>query len=374
MQIIADEQIPLVAEAFASLGTVTQVPHRALTAALLAQTQAEVLLVRSVTSVDARLLANTAVRFVGTATIGTDHLDTDYLQQQGIHYASAPGCNAEAVAEYVLSALCVLATRQGFELPARTVGIVGYGNTGRALAAKLAVLGVQVLRNDPPLAQRHPEAAGFCDLDTLLKQADIISLHVPLTRQGPHPTYHLFDAERLSAMRPGSMLINTSRGSVVDNGALLTQLQQHHLRAAVLDVWEGEPRPNPALLAAVTLGTPHIAGYSQLGKLRATAQLYQALGAFLEQPPQWHLPPLPVQTLSFSDPPALEAVLGAAYDISADDRRLRAMLTLPEAERGAAFEQLRKSYPFRPEYSAFRVTARGALRNTLLRLGFLSQM
>lgn len=369
MNIIADEQIPLVAEAFASLGSVTQVAPRLLTPALLAQ--AEVLLVRSVTAVNAALLAGSPVRFVGTATIGTDHLDTDYLQQQGIHYASAPGCNAEAVAEYVLSALCVLAARQNFELPARTVGIVGYGNTGRALAAKLAVLGVKVLRNDPPLAQRHPEDAGFTDLDTLLQTADIISLHVPLTRQGPHPTYHLFDARRLAAMRPGSMLINTSRGAVVDNPALLASLKSQHLRGAILDVWEGEPRPDPALLAAVTLGTPHIAGYSQLGKLRATAQLYQALCAFLEQPPQWRLPPLPVQTLNLSSDTTLEAVLRAAYDIGADDRRLRTVLTLPEAERGATFDQLRKTYAFRPEYSAFKVSVAAPLRNTLLRLGFL---
>ncbi len=370
MRIVADAQIPLVAEAFSGLGEVALYPPRQLTRAAVAD--AEVLLVRSITPVDADLLAGSALRFVGTATIGEDHLDTAYLQQAGIYYASVPGCNAEAVAEYVLSALCVLAQQQNFELPARTVGIVGCGNTGSALAAKLKLLGVRVLRNDPPLAAQRGDDTAFVPLSELLASADIVSLHVPLTRTGAHPTQHLISAAQLTTMRPGSTLINTSRGAVVDNVALLHSLRSGHLRGAVLDVWEGEPRPNPALLAAVTLATPHIAGYSLMGKLRATERLYRALCEFLEQPPQWQLPPEPGQVLALGADATLGTSLLAAYDICRDDAQCRAILGLPEAERGAVFERLRKNYPLRPEYAAFSVATQtpAPLRALLGRLGF----
>ena len=361
-QIIADENIPCAREAFSHLGEVRLLPGRAMRRDALAN--AELLLVRAVTKVDAQLLHGTAVRFVATATIGTDHVDRNYLAQQGNTFTSAAGSNANSVAEYVLAALLHHAVKRALSLEKLTMGIVGVGHIGSRVAKMAAGLGLKVLLNDPPLARKTQDPK-FLPLAALM-EADIITLHTPLTHAGADATFHLFDRERLEKMKPGSTLFNTCRGEVVDNTALKKILQSGHLRAAVLDVWENEPAIDTELLQLVEIGTPHIAGYSLDGKLNGTNQIYRAACEFLGVTPQWQIEkalPLiaePVIQLEENFEPherKLDTLIKRVYDITADDRRLRAILNLPAAERGRYFDELRKNYPVRREFHNYVVSS-----------------
>jgi erythronate-4-phosphate dehydrogenase len=377
MRIIADENIPCVAKAFASLGGVTLLPGRGMQAGQVRA--ADILLVRSVTRVDARLLAGSSVQFVGSATIGFDHVDREYLQQQGIGFSTAPGSNATSAAEYVVSALLALAARQGFDPAGKTVGIIGCGNVGSRVRQKLAALGMDCLVNDPPL-QAQGGHEDFVDLDTVL-QADVITVHVPYTRDGPWPTHHLVDAAFLARLRRGAVFINTARGAVADNAALDALLETRSDLSVVLDVWEGEPDISMSLLEKVRLGTPHIAGYSLDGKLRGTEMIYRAACAHFGRPWQWQaaddLPAgLSLDLRALRAAPLLaklQAAVFACYDIRQDDARLREQLVLPAAERPARFDRLRKEYPVRREFPQARITTGdpdGELARALSGLGF----
>ena len=377
MKIVADENIPCVKQAFASLGEVSLLPGRGLQAAQVRD--ADILLVRSVTRVDASLLEGSSVRFVGSATIGFDHVDRDYLQRQQIGFATAPGSNATSAAEYVVSALLVLSDQQGFELAGKTVGIVGCGNVGSRVRQKLSVLGMKCRVNDPPL-QADGGHDDFVSLDEAL-QADIVTVHVPLTRSGPHPTYHLVNEAFLQRLKPGAIFINTSRGAVADNPALEVLLASRDDLSVVLDVWEGEPSISASLLRQVDLGTPHIAGYSSDGKLRGTDMIYRAACEYFKQPVCWQVADV-LQRVASIDLRSREAgnalaiaravVLGA-YDVRQDDARLRATLSLPAAERAIAFDRLRKDYPVRREFTEATVQLDdpdGAIGKLLSGLGF----
>lgn len=352
LRIVADENIPLLDPLFTTLGEVIKVPGRAITPALLRD--ADLLLVRSLTRVDADLVAGSSVKFVGSATIGVDHLACDQLHQLGITAANAPGCNARAVAEYLLALLLTLREMQQLP-PQPRVAIVGLGNVGRQVHDLLQPLGWPLVCVDP----YRPEAASN-DLDAAFN-ADIITLHTPLTRDGDHPTWHLLDAARLARLNSTQLLINTGRGAVIDNQALLARLQRDDAPKVVLDVWEDEPRIDPALLAKVTLGTPHIAGHSLEGKMRGSWQLRQAVGEWLGLPA---LPPL----ATFLPPPLLSEVtlsttddelttllqaVRLLYDIRLDDWRLRRGLALDPS--AATFDRLRKQYPTRREFASLRV-------------------
>ncbi|HXX63141.1 MAG TPA: 4-phosphoerythronate dehydrogenase, partial [Bacteroidota bacterium] len=236
-QIVVDRNIPLASSAFHAFGDVRLLETGAFSAETIGD--ADVLVIRSETKVGARLLEGTNVQFVGTATIGTDHIDTDYLSSKGIAFANAPGCNANSVKEYVLAALLVLAGRSGRPLRGRKLGVVGLGHIGSRVAEMGRALGMTVLANDPPIARLTPRS-DLLPIDALM-QSDIITLHVPLTRQGPDATDRLFDRRRIQALKRGAILINTSRGAVVESEALREALQSGHLGAAILDVWEGEP-------------------------------------------------------------------------------------------------------------------------------------
>lgn len=362
MRILADENIPLLNEFFAEFGEIRRLPGRAFTREAVAD--ADVLLVRSVTNVNAALLEGSPVRFVGTCTIGTDHLDTAFMAQTGISWASAPGCNARGVVDYVMGALLALAEIQGCTLAERTFGVVGAGAVGSRLVTVLKRLGLRVLVCDPPRQQR--EGGDFVSLEEILACADVISLHTPLTKTGAEATYHLFDAARLAQLKAGCWLINASRGAVVDNAALRTHLEHHPDLAVVLDVWEGEPAVDVALAKHCRLVTPHIAGYSLDGKLRGTALVYQAFCAWRNQaetvqladllPPNWlesmQLRALPGQPLEW----LLAQVCRAVYDPRTDDAAFRRTLQLPEeSARRQAFDALRKHYPMRREIPGLSV-------------------
>ncbi len=363
MRLVADENIPLLDEFFAGFGDIRRLPGRAIDRA--AVVDADVLLVRSVTRVDRTLLQGAPVKFVGTCTIGTDHLDLDYFQQAAIAWASAPGCNARGVVDYVLGSLLVLAEEQGVDLASRTYGIVGAGQVGGRLLEVLRGLGLRVLVCDPP--RQAAEGGDFVGLEQLIAECDVISLHTPLDREGAHPTHHLFDAARLAQLKTGTWLINASRGAVVANAALRELLGRRLDLRVVLDVWEGEPQVDVALAGLCRIATPHIAGYSLDGKLRGTAQIYQALCRHLGcaetqtldalMPAPW----LSDLTLSGAADPAwaLATLCRAVYDPRRDDADFRRSLQGDEASRRLAFDGLRKHYPMRREIDGLRVAVQG---------------
>jgi erythronate-4-phosphate dehydrogenase len=267
-RLVADENIPFAREVFGTLGEVVTLPGRTLTRADLVA--ADALLVRSVTRVDGSLLVETPVTFVGTCTIGIDHLDTQWFDQNGIAWASAPGCNANSVVQYALAAMARLRPHW----LSQTVGIIGCGNVGGHLHRVLRGLGVAVKCYDPWLTlSQNPD---LTTLDELLS-CDIICVHTPLITTGAHPTLHLLNAERLAALRPGALLISAGRGAAIDNHALKALLPHRQDLDVVLDVWEPEPLLDVELLRRVTLGTPHIAGYSYDGKINGTLQIYHKL-------------------------------------------------------------------------------------------------
>ncbi|WP_194787618.1 4-phosphoerythronate dehydrogenase PdxB [Pseudomonas sp. UFMG81] len=363
MLIVADENIPLLDAFFAGFGEIRRYPGRAIDAACVKD--ADVLLVRSVTQVDRQLLEGSRVRFVGTCTIGTDHLDLDYFAQAGIHWSSAPGCNARGVVDYVLGSLLTLAELDGVDLATRVYGVVGAGEVGGRLVRVLHGLGWKVLVCDPLREAR--EGSDFVSLDTVLEQCDVISLHTPLQRAGEHPTWHLLDQPRLARLRPGAWLINASRGPVVDNAALRELLLDREDVHAVLDVWEGEPQVDLQLADLCTLASPHIAGYSLDGKQRGTAQIYQAFCRWRGEPEQVRLadllpaPALARIELDASTDPAwaLATLCRAVYDPRRDDADFRRSLSDDPAEQRAAFDLLRKHYPVRREIEGLAVRIHG---------------
>jgi erythronate-4-phosphate dehydrogenase len=370
LRIVADENIPCVKAAFGDLGRVRRRPGREIDSTAVAE--ADVLLVRSVTPVTPSLLDDSPVQFVGSATIGTDHVDEDDLHERGVAFAHAPASNADSVADYVVAALLTLAHRRGVALADKTVGIVGCGNIGGRLCRRLSALGLKVLPNDPPRAAAEPAAQtpDFVSLDTVFERADVVTLHVPLTTGGAHPTESLVDAEALERLDDRAWLVNTSRGPVVDGTALLRALRRDALGAAVLDVWENEPTPDPPLVRAVDLATPHIAGYAWDGKLRGTKMLYDALCDHLDVEPAWSpdavlRPAHPARLQCQAPDPRtprpdwLHQLTQQAYDLAADDARMRALLERPPAEQGAFFQELRATYPTRRELRRFSVGGSG---------------
>lgn len=359
MRIIADENIPLVEAFFDQHGEIRRMPGRSINRVALEQ--ADVLLVRSVTRVDRALLEGSAVRFVGTCTIGTDHLDLDYFEEAGIAWASAPGCNARGVVDYVLGSLLALAEGEGEDLSSRRYGVVGAGEVGGRLVEVLRGLGWDVRVCDPPRQTR--EAGGFVELDEILAECDVISVHTPLTLHGEHATFHMFDQTRLRQLCPGAWLINAARGAVVDNAALRTQLAQRPDIQAVLDVWEDEPQVDVELAELCWIATPHIAGYSLDGKMRGTAQIYRAFCAAKGLEPTVELaellPTAPLRGLSFdaSVEPAemLRTICRAVYDPRRDDVAFRRSLMESDERRRIAFDQLRKEYPLRREIDGLHI-------------------
>lgn len=355
MLIVADEQIPYVQDAFGSIGTVRILPGRTITAE--AVRDATVLLVRSVTPVTSALLDGSRVRFVGTATAGVDHIDRTYLKARGIGFACAAGANANAVAEYVMASLLLLATRFGFSLEGKTMGIIGVGHIGSLVCDKARALKIVPVLNDPPRAQ-HRADERYRPLDDALA-CDIVTLHVPLIDRGPFTTIHLLNARTLAQLTPSTILLNTARGPVIDNECLLQRLRRNAIGPTVLDVWEHEPNLSWALAQQVSLGTPHIAGYSLDGKAEGTHMLYHAVCRHFALPPSWSparsLPPpsipfLEIQATGKSDEQVLSDLATRVYNPVEDDLRLRQLLRLPLLQRPHAFDALRAQYPIRREF------------------------
>ncbi|MBP8019801.1 MAG: hypothetical protein RJA86_217 [Pseudomonadota bacterium] len=359
MRIVADENMALVREFFGHLGELACYAGRQLSSAQVQD--ADVLLVRSVTQVNAQLLAESRVRFVGSATIGADHLDLAWLAAQQIVTTTAPACNARSVVEYVITALIEVTQGLKIDLSHQVLGIVGLGNVGYLLATVAQSLGLKVLGCDPFVIHADIEQ---CCFEELIARADIISFHTPLTHQGAYPTYHLLNESTLPLLKPDCILLNTGRGAVIDNQALLTFINRHpdYFAAIVLDVWEGEPLIDAQLLKRVTLATPHIAGYSVEGRTRGTEQVYQALCHFLGQQPKHQLADfLPVNSSVIPVSPhdnvwaMLHQVLQVAYPIVKDDLLFRQTMTLADSERALAFDVYRRQYWPRRQFASHHV-------------------
>ena len=358
MKIVVDENIPLVNEFFSRLGEVICLPGRTLTAADVRS--ADALIVRSVTKVNETLLNGSKVRFVGTCTIGVDHLDQVYLNTHDIQWSSAPGCNANSVVEFVYAALAHLNINW---LPVN-FGIIGCGNVGGLLYKRLKAQGINVRCYDPNLSlAQNPDLASLEDV----LGCDVISMHTPLVVDGPHPSFHLLGHKELAQLKSGAVLINAGRGAVIDNQALLDVLTTRKDLRVVLDVWEPEPDISLELLDKVLLGSPHIAGYSYDGKLNGTEIVYQALCKHFGTSPQSSLtalvPPLVNNQLCVDDEnktvfEIAQSLINQVYDIVADDARLRETARnalAGEIKFGEGFDNLRKHYPKRREFHNYQV-------------------
>jgi len=322
MKIIVDQNIPYL-EALADVADVTRAPAESIDARMVRD--ADALVVRTRTRCDAALLDGSRVRFIGSATIGMDHIDTAYCHRRGITVRNAPGCNAPAVAQWVYSAIF----RHG---GGTTIGVVGVGHVGSIVARWGEALGLRVLLNDPPRAAAG-DALPFVPLEQIADEADIITFHTPLTRDGAYPTFHLCDEAFLRRAKGCRLLMNAARGAIVDSHALLTCFDGDF----ALDCWENEPHPLPELVERAVVATPHIAGYSRQGKLRATAMILKEMNAFFG----WQVPVPQADTpITGAETVSAQAIVDS-YDIDADSRRLKAA---PER-----FEWLRNHYPLRPE-------------------------
>ncbi|MBU2880920.1 4-phosphoerythronate dehydrogenase [Psychrosphaera sp. B3R10] len=378
MKFLIDENIPYAEAFFSSLGTIERFAGRELKAEQLKDV--DVLLVRSITKVNDELLSQAnKLKFVGTATIGEDHIDKQLLKQRGIEFSSAPGCNATSVAEFVISALLVLHDRYNLDFINKTIAIVGVGNIGKRLLQRLNTLNVDVLLCDPVRQDNESDAAHFIDLNDALARADIISFHTPLTRDGAHPTFHLLNENNLPLLKDDVVLINSCRGEVIDNQALYNHIiwREESSKPAiklVLDVWEGEPNPMPALIEKAELATAHIAGYSLEGKARGTEMLYQKVCALLAVPSTIKLSTLlPIadvastklaQDVTTTD--ELKKLVHLVFDVRRDDGLFRELLN------SNGFDWLRKNYPTRREWSSLQVEIEKRSTNSidLSKIGF----
>lgn len=358
MKIIADENIPLLYQFFGELGEVVLLPGKAITADVVHD--ADALLVRSVTKVDADLLQKSAVKFVATATAGTDHVDLEWLRERKIGFAHAPGSNAESVVEYVLGALLHLCIFHETELRGKTVGVIGIGEIGKRLVPRLEAMGCIVLQNDPPRALT--EAGNWTNLEDLLQQSDVVTFHVPMVKQGLFPTHYILNCQNFHLLKKGAWLVQVSRGGVVEEAALKTAAAQGQIGAFVLDVWENEPLFDPDLATMANLATPHIAGYSYDGKVNGTKMIYQAFLSFFKIPHVSMMIPtilaaenfthdLPIR--GFTEIQYLQMLTQKMYPILEDDKRFRELLGMQPEQRSSAFHKLRKNYPVRYAFSHY---------------------
>lgn len=351
MKILADAHIPYLKGVAEQFGEVTYLPGNEFTKEAVHEN--DVLIVRTVTHFDEEILDGSNVKLICSATIGFDHIDTDYCDSHNIAWRTAPGCNARSVEQYVTASLIRMAQKHNFELKDKTIGIVGVGNVGKEVARACALLGMKVLLNDPP-RQELEETNSFVDLATIQKEADIITFHTPLIKEGKHTTFHLADAVFFGNLAKKPIIINSSRGAVVDNEALKNALNKGEASGAIIDTWENEPNIDRELLAMVDIATPHIAGYSADGKWNATKMSLQTINDFfdLKKDPLKLIPIIePKETIidisEFENDKQLAQAILYSYDPLKDSALLK--------EEPNKFYYFRSHYPLRREYRAYTI-------------------
>ena len=355
MKIIIDDKIPYIQGAFENVAEVVYLPGSKTTAEV--AKDADAIVTRTRTICTEKLLAGSSVKFIATATIGFDHIDTDYCDANDIRWTNAPGCNSKSVEQYIASTLMVLAERKNLQFKDLCIAVVGVGNVGSKVARFCQLLGMKVLLNDPPRA-RAEGAAAFVDLKQVTEQADIITLHVPLNMKGEDATFHLANQEFLSTLKRKPVLINSCRGEVIDTNAVKNALENQQISDFVCDCWENEPDIDLELLSLAAIATPHIAGYSKDGKATGTLMSVQAISDYFNlglsnwQPVGVELPANPIIEIDgngLTEQEIISKVILHTYDIREDDKRFR--------DDVAQFEQLRGDYPVRREFPAFTVKA-----------------
>jgi erythronate-4-phosphate dehydrogenase len=375
MIIAVDEDLPYRDEALSQLGSLRPFPGRGLKPADLRGVDA--LVVRSITPVNASLLNGTSVRCVAAASAGTDHVDQSFLKSRGIYFGHAGGSNANSVSEYILTALHVVAARKGWELSKKSLAVIGVGNVGSLVAKKAKALGMNILLCDPPLRDLTGDPQ-YQPLDDMLG-ADILTFHVPLSSSGPYPTVHLLGRKLLSRLNPGQLILNSSRGKVVDSHELKKVLEEGKIAGAVLDVWEEEPHVDYSLLDLLEIGTPHIAGTSLDAKIRATEMIREELsrfGGMSSSPLPDSVYPVPRILCPEDGTEGQEAVLSVLsqdFEILKKDEKLRSFKWLPAEKAALGFDQLRLKPPLRLEFQHFIVALsrrHGNLESTFQALGF----
>jgi erythronate-4-phosphate dehydrogenase len=366
MKIIIDDKIPYIQGAFEGVAEVVYLPGSKTTPDI--ANDADAIVTRTRTICNEKLLAGSIVKFIATATIGFDHIDTDYCEANGIQWTNAPGCNSKSVEQYIASTIMVLAEKNNWILSEKTIGVVGVGNVGSKVARICEIFGMKVLRNDPP-RERAEGSVQFVSIQQLMEESDVITLHVPLNMKGEDVTFHLGNEQFLSALKKKPVLINSCRGEVIETKAVKAALQSGQLSGFVCDCWENEPDIDLELLALTDIATPHIAGYSKDGKATGTLMSVQAISDFFElglnewSPSGVELPLNPVFEIDGTDLKEQEILSKAilhTYDIRNDDRDFRANI--------AHFEQLRGDYPTRREFPAFTINAKNIAEKTLDKL------
>jgi erythronate-4-phosphate dehydrogenase len=356
MKIIIDDKIPYIQGVLEPFAEVVYLPGSKTTAEVVRD--ADAIITRTRTKCNESLLAGSSVKIIASATIGYDHIDTEYCDRAGIKWTNAPGCNSKSVEQYIASALMVMALKNGSLLTGKTIGIVGVGNVGSKVANIAEIFGMRVLLNDPPRARKEGEK-GFVELEQILHESDVITLHVPLNIGGEDATLHMADDKFFGQLKNKPVFINSCRGEVVNTGALKNAIKSGQVSGTVMDCWENEPDLDLELLGLVDLATPHIAGYSRDGKAKGTEMSVQAVSRFLglgaskwkpahvEKP---NAPEILIDGTNKSIQEILSEAVLATYDISEDDTRLRANV--------ATFEKQRGDYPVRREFPAFTVAGK----------------
>ena len=371
MKIIIDDKIPYIRGAFEVVAEIVYLPGSKTTPEIVKN--ADAIVTRTRTFCNEKLLAGSSVKFIATATIGYDHIDTDYCDAAGIKWTNAPGCNSKSVEQYIASTLMVLAETKKINLKDLCIGVVGVGNVGSKVARICDLLGMKVLLNDPP-RERAEGSTAFVSLKQVMEEADIITLHVPLNMKGEDATFHLGSGEFFSGLSHKPILINSCRGEVVETNAVKTALRKGQISGFVCDCWENEPDIDLELLAMTEIATPHIAGYSKDGKATGTQMSVHAISQFFHlglenwQPSGVELPANPVFELDgtgLSEQEIVSKAILATYDIRNDDKDFR--------KDPSEFEQLRGDYPVRREFPAFTIQAKNIEEKTievLKKMGF----
>lgn len=371
IKVVADDKIPFLSGLLEPKARVVYLPGNQINSESLAD--ADALITRTRTTCDEKLLKGTKVKFIATATIGYDHINTDWCNQNGIVWTNAPGCNSGSVMQYLASLLVFLSKKFNFQFEDKTLGVIGVGNVGSKVVRMAEALGMRVVLNDPPFVRKNG-TCGYISLDGLFREADIITIHTPLNYEGVDKTYRLFDYATLKKLMKGSILINTARGEIIENSALVKVLDENHILAAALDVWENEPDIDNGLLNMVSIATPHIAGYSADGKLNGTLMSVKAINNYfrlgIKMPSATSLPvtgnmEIDIDCKDLPNQEILSQVIEATYRIQDDDSLLR--------NNPNDFEYFRGNYRIRREFQAYKVNLLNAnpdITWRLKRLGF----
>lgn len=364
MKIVADKDIPFLKGVAEQYGDVSYVSGKDFSKEIIRD--ADTLIVRTVTRFGEEILKGSSVKLICSATIGYDHIDVNYCDTHGITWKNAPGCNSGSVMQYIVSALIVVSRKKGFDLKNKTIGIVGVGNVGKKVAKACEILGMKVLLNDPP-RQEEENSDEFTDLETIKREADIITFHTPLTKEGKYKTYHLGNGDFFNSLKKHPIVINSARGGIIETNAIKEALRNNTISGAIIDCWENEPDIDREYMEMVDLATPHIAGYSADGKANATRMSLENIAEFWKastDPIKSIMPPQPVDpVIDYNKFKKIEDIILNTYDPQTDHKSLR--------DNPEKFSSLRSSYPLRREYQAYTViNAEGKTKMILKELGF----